>query len=71
MLGGGFAIADGLKLSGASAWLGMELKALEPLPDELILYIVVILLELITNFTSNVAIANMFLPIMAEIVSFF
>ena len=48
----------------------MELKALEPLPDELILYIVVILLELITNFTSNVAIANMFLPIMAEIVSF-
>jgi sodium-dependent dicarboxylate transporter 2/3/5 len=69
LLGGGFAIADGLKNSGASAWMGMKLKALESLPNELILFIVVVLLELITNFTSNVAIANMFLPIMAEIVS--
>lgn len=66
LLGGGFALADGSKASGMSALIGSSLTGLRVLPPYLILLIIVIICECLTEFTSNVAIANIILPVLAE-----
>lgn len=62
LLGGGFALAEGGKRSGMSSMLGNSLVGLKDLPPLLLLFIVCFAAQTLTEFTSNVAIANIMLP---------
>lgn len=66
LLGGGFALAEGGKRSGMSAMLGQSLVGLKDLHPLLLLLIVCVAAQALTEFTSNVAIANIILPVLAE-----
>lgn len=66
LLGGGFALAEGGKRSGMSAMLGNSLAGLKDLHPWLLLFLVCLSAQFLTEFTSNVAIANIMLPVLAE-----
>ena len=69
VLGGGFAIAAGSQSSGLSSMLGHALIGLNTMSPIWILFIVCIFAETATELTSNVAVANIILPVLAEMVS--
>jgi len=69
VLGGGFAISAGSTSSGLSRMLGKSLIGLENIKIEAILVIVCFFAENVTELTSNVAVANIILPVLAEMVS--
>lgn len=69
MLGGGFALAEGGRVSGMSYILGNSLTSLKTLPPLVLLFVVCLTAQILTEFTSNVAIANILLPVLAEMVS--
>ncbi|CAD0204344.1 unnamed protein product [Chrysodeixis includens] len=66
LLGGGFALAEGSKATGLSAMIGSSLEGLQGLNHALVLLVVVLVTQFITEFTSNVAIANLILPVLAN-----
>lgn len=68
LLGGGFALAEGGRTSGMSALLGQSLAGLKVLPPLLLLFVLCVVGEFLTEFTSNVAICNVVLPVLAEVV---
>jgi sodium-dependent dicarboxylate transporter 2/3/5 len=65
LFGGGFALADGFKVSGLSAWLGEQVAALHGLPPLLVIAIVCVILTFLTELTSNTATTTMVLPVLA------
>lgn len=69
MLGGGFAISAGSKSSKLSEILGNSLTGLNSIHPIAILAIVCIFAETATELTANVAVANIILPVLAEMVS--
>lgn len=71
LLGGGFALSDASEKSGLSLWIGEQLTKLDELPDPVILIIVMVLTALVTEVCSNVATANVILPILLTLVSIF
>ena len=66
MLGGGFALAEGGKASGMSRMLGTSLQGFKALPFLVLLFLICLVCQTLTEFTSNVAIANVILPVLAE-----
>uniref|UniRef100_A0A336KDB7 CSON008563 protein n=1 Tax=Culicoides sonorensis TaxID=179676 RepID=A0A336KDB7_CULSO len=66
LLGGGFALAEGGRVSGMSSLVGASLAPLSKLPSFILLLVVCITGQTLTEFTSNVAIANILLPVLAE-----
>ncbi|CAB0029267.1 unnamed protein product [Trichogramma brassicae] len=66
VLGGGFAIAAGSQSSGLSRMLGEALSGLKSMNPIWIMIIVFIFCETATELTSNVAVANIILPVLAE-----
>ncbi|XP_063979445.1 protein I'm not dead yet isoform X2 [Diachasmimorpha longicaudata] len=66
VLGGGFAIASGSTDSGLSTTLGESLSGLKGLNEIVILLIVCTFAEMVTELTANVAVANIILPVLAE-----
>ncbi|XP_065085187.1 protein I'm not dead yet-like [Ochlerotatus camptorhynchus] len=66
LLGGGFALAEGGRVSGMSAMIGQALSGLKNLPLLLLLFIVCLTVHVLTEFASNVAICNIVLPVLAE-----
>ncbi|EDS43693.1 I'm not dead yet [Culex quinquefasciatus] len=66
LLGGGFALAEAGHVSGMSALLGQSLSGLQSLPPLVLLLVVCLAAQLLTEFTSNVAICNIILPVLAE-----
>jgi sodium-dependent dicarboxylate transporter 2/3/5 len=62
-------LSDAADKSGLSEWIGHQLESLENLPNELILIIVMVLTALVTEVASNVACANVLLPILIALVS--
>lgn len=66
MLGGGFALARGGRESGMSAMLGTHLSSLKDLPFLVVLFLVCLFAQVFTEFASNVAVANVMLPVLAE-----
>ncbi|CAH0696716.1 unnamed protein product [Spodoptera exigua] len=66
LLGGGFALAEGSKATGLSAMIGSSLEGLHGLNHAVVLLVVVLVTQFITEFTSNVAIANLILPVLAN-----
>lgn len=68
VLGGGFAIATGSTKSGLSKWLGESLTGLSSLNVVAILFMVCLFSGTVTELTSNVAVATIILPVLAEMV---
>ncbi|XP_070169829.1 protein I'm not dead yet-like [Polyergus mexicanus] len=66
VLGGGFAISAGSTTSGLSAMLGQSLISLQKINVVAILLIVCFFAENVTELTANVAVANIILPVLAE-----
>ncbi|XP_046474503.1 protein I'm not dead yet-like [Neodiprion pinetum] len=67
VLGGGFAISQGSTSSGLSDLLGNALSGLESLPPVATLFVICLIIQTVTEFTANVAIANIVLPVVAEL----
>lgn len=68
LIGGGFALAEGSKRSGMAAMIAESLNVLGDLPKPAILFIVLLIAEFLTAFSSNVAIANIIIPVLCEMV---
>lgn len=66
LLGGGFALARGGKETGMSAMLGESLSSIKDLPFLLVLFLICLFAQIFTEFASNVAVANVMLPVLAE-----
>lgn len=66
VLGGGFAISAGSSQSKLSEMIGNSLIGLKSIHPIAILAIVCIFAESVTELTSNVAVANIILPVLAE-----
>ena len=66
MLGGGFALAEGGKVSGMSRMLGKSLQVFQDFHFLVLLFLICVVCQTLTEFTSNVAIANVILPVLAE-----
>ncbi|EZA59528.1 hypothetical protein DMN91_011334 [Ooceraea biroi] len=66
VLGGGFAISAGSTSSGLSGILGQSLIGLQKIDVVAILLIVCFFAENVTELTANVAVANIILPVLAE-----
>ena len=67
LFGGGFVLADASKSSGLSDWVGNQLKVLDILPDYAIVLVICVMTGLVTEVTSNVATANILLPVLSEL----
>ncbi|XP_017107708.2 protein I'm not dead yet isoform X1 [Drosophila bipectinata] len=66
LLGGGFALAEGSKVSGMAKLIGSALIGLKVLPNAVLLLVVILVAVFLTAFSSNVAIANIIVPVLAE-----
>ncbi|KAF4516896.1 hypothetical protein B566_EDAN011241 [Ephemera danica] len=66
LLGGGFAMAEGSKVSGLSEWLGEQLVGLKVLPTWLVVLIICVMTTFATEVSSNTAVANILLPVLAQ-----
>lgn len=65
LFGGGLAIAAGFSSSGLSQWVGQRLSVLEGVNIILMILAVSILVNILTEVTSNTATASMMIPIIA------
>lgn len=66
LLGGGFALAEGSKESGMSEMIAENLQGIVQLPKFVVLVIACLIASTLTEFSSNVAVANVLLPVLAE-----
>ncbi|XP_045621415.2 LOW QUALITY PROTEIN: Na(+)/citrate cotransporter [Procambarus clarkii] len=67
LLGGGFAMAEGAKVSGLSQWMGESLKGLNGLHSVYIVMIVTFSTAMLTEVASNTATASILLPVLNEL----
>jgi len=67
LLGGGFALANGMTVSGLSEWIGNQLHILKSVPVLLMLLIIAFMMTFLTEITSNTAITQVMLPILAAV----
>jgi sodium-dependent dicarboxylate transporter 2/3/5 len=65
LFGGGFALAAGFVSTGLSQYLAEILRGFGHLPEIVILILVCLFITFLTELTSNVATATMFLPVLA------
>ena len=65
ILGGGFALAAGMRKSGLTSAIAVLLSGLRDTHPLLILLIVVTCITFMTELMSNVAVANLLLPVLA------
>ena len=67
LFGGGLAIADGFKNTGLADWIGSQFALLDFLGFGVFLLIVILVVNFLTEITSNIATASMLLPILAAV----
>ncbi|KAI4454382.1 solute carrier family 13 member [Holotrichia oblita] len=67
LLGGGFALAEGSSNSGMSKLIAVHLGGLAKLPKFSVMLLASVFASFLTEFSSNVAVANVILPVLAEI----
>lgn len=65
LFGGGFALAKGFVDSGLSLWFGNSMAGLGAIPPMILTLIIVAMMSLLTELTSNTATTEMILPILA------
>lgn len=66
LLGSGFALAEAGKVSGMSALIGHKMAPLKQLPKFYLVVVLCIIGKTFSEFSSNVAISNIVLPVVAE-----
>lgn len=66
LFGGGFALAEGMRQSGVTLYLGSWLTGLQGLPLWVMVLLVCTLLTFLTELTSNTATASILLPVLAS-----
>ncbi|HHJ14996.1 MAG TPA: SLC13/DASS family transporter [Gammaproteobacteria bacterium] len=67
LLGGGFALAYGMKVSGLSLWLGEQLTGFGQVPLPLMLLGVALAVTFLTEISSNTATTQILLPVLAGV----
>lgn len=67
LFGGGMALASGFEITGLAVWFGTQMTLLQALPLLLLVLIIVLSVNFITELTSNLATTAMLLPILAPI----
>lgn len=67
LFGGGLSIAAAFQSSGLANWLGLQLSLVSGFPTFLLILIVVLSVNFLTEVTSNVATASIFLPVLASL----
>ena len=67
LFGGGFALAEGIKQTGLGTLIGHKLEFIGTYPIFVMIFTIVITVTFLTEFTSNTAIANTILPILASL----
>ncbi|HHH47224.1 MAG TPA: SLC13/DASS family transporter [Thiotrichales bacterium] len=67
LLGGGFALAHGMKVSGLSLWFGEQLAFLDAVPLPLMLLGTALAITFLTEITSNTATTQIMLPVLAGV----
>lgn len=69
LFGGGFALAEGIQKTGLADYIAQNLRILSDLPLPLLLLIICLSITLLTELTSNTAVAATFLPVLATFAS--
>ena len=67
LFGGGMALAAGFQTTGLAIWLGSQVDLLIGVPLFLLILIIIISVNFLTEVTSNLATAAMLMPILAPI----
>jgi len=67
LFGGGMSLAVGFETSGLARWIGSQFSNLQMLPLFLMLIIIIASVNLLTEFTSNLATTAMLLPVLISI----
>lgn len=67
LFGGGLALAAGFKESGLAEWIGQQMSLLQGINLLLLIFLVALMLNFLTEVTSNVATASIMLPILASL----
>lgn len=67
LFGGGLSIAAAFQSSGLAEWLGLQLTGVAKLHPLLIILIVALTVNFLTEVTSNVATASIMLPVLASL----
>lgn len=67
LLGGGFALAEGIQKSGLSNWLGEQLSTFETMSPRAAMVALTIIAAMITELASNVATASVILPVVNQL----
>jgi sodium-dependent dicarboxylate transporter 2/3/5 len=67
LFGGGFALANGFTSTGLSEFIGSKFKVMTDVPPIIIVIISALVINFLTELTSNTATAQMILPIMASV----
>ena len=65
LFGGGIALARGFQITGLADWIGQQLVFFKGLPVPLLVLALCLLVTFMTELTSNVATATLFMPILA------
>ncbi|XP_067906766.1 solute carrier family 13 member 4-like isoform X2 [Heterodontus francisci] len=67
LVGGGYALAAGCKVSGLSDWIGRQMEPMSNLPPWAVTLIACLLVSVVTEFASNPATITVFLPILSTL----
>ncbi|XP_076861624.1 solute carrier family 13 member 4 [Brachyhypopomus gauderio] len=67
LVGGGYALAAGCKVSGLSVWIGRQLEPMSGLPPWAVTLLACLLVSAVTEFASNPATLTVFLPIISTL----
>ncbi|XP_035502136.2 solute carrier family 13 member 4 [Scophthalmus maximus] len=67
LVGGGYALAAGCKVSGLSVWIGGQLEPMSGLPPWAVTLLACLLVSGVTEFASNPATLTVFLPILSAL----
>ncbi len=67
LFGGGFALADGIQKTGLAEFIGKHLVFLGHMPFWVMLFLLTTSVAVLTEFTSNTAVATTVLPILAAL----
>ncbi|XP_007896728.1 solute carrier family 13 member 4 isoform X2 [Callorhinchus milii] len=67
LVGGGYTLASGCKVSGLSDWIGSQMEPMTSLPPWAVTLIACLLVSVVTEFASNPATITVFLPILSTL----
>lgn len=68
LLGGGYALAEAIKISQLSEWMGNQLISLNALPPFVVMLSASLIATIFTEIAANAATAAIFLPVFGKLV---